>query len=130
MFLSAFERPDFAERTAIIFRGDKFTYGKVAAEARDIAGGLQSLGVCQGDRVGLHFRNSDEFVASYAKTMAGNAPLSLIAAKRVVDELMKDPDRRDKALCDKVVADCFGSKDYIEGRRAFMEKRKPVFTGT
>jgi enoyl-CoA hydratase/carnithine racemase len=72
----------------------------------------------------------DEFVASYAKTMAGNAPLSLIAAKRVVDELMKDPDRRDKALCDKVVADCFGSKDYIEGRRAFMEKRKPVFTGT
>jgi long-chain acyl-CoA synthetase len=65
MFLSAFERPDFAERTAIIFRGDKFTYGKVAAEARDIAGGLQSLGVCQGDRVGLHFRNSDEFVASY-----------------------------------------------------------------
>jgi long-chain acyl-CoA synthetase len=65
MFLSAFERPEFAERTAIIFRGQKFTYGKVAAEAREIAGGLQSLGVCQGDRVGLHFRNSNEFVASY-----------------------------------------------------------------
>ena len=72
----------------------------------------------------------DEFVSSYAKTMANNAPLSLIAAKRVVDELIKDPERRDKALCDRVVADCFGSKDYIEGRRAFMEKRKPVFTGT
>jgi len=72
----------------------------------------------------------DEFVASYAKTMAGNAPLSLIAAKRVVDELMKDAERRDRALCDKVVADCFASKDYIEGRRAFMEKRKPAFTGT
>jgi enoyl-CoA hydratase/carnithine racemase len=86
-------------------------------------------------RLGIvnHVRPSaelDEFVASYARTMAGNAPLSLIAAKRVVDELMKDAERRDRALCDKVVADCFGSKDFIEGRRAFMEKRKPVFTGT
>ena len=25
---------------------------------------------------------------------------------------------------------CFKSKDYLEGRDAFMEKRKPVFTGT
>ena len=72
----------------------------------------------------------EEFVASYAKTIAGNAPLSLIASKRVIDELMKDPAQRDQALCDKVVANCFASKDYVEGRRAFMEKRKPVFTGT
>ena len=28
-----------------------------------------------------------------------------------------------------MVKQCFDSKDYIEGRRAFMEKRKPVFTG-
>ncbi len=69
-------------------------------------------------------------MASYAKTIAGNAPLSLIASKRVIDELMKDPAERDQALCDKVVANCFASKDYVEGRRAFMEKRKPVFTGT
>ena len=86
-------------------------------------------------RLGIvnHVRPSaelDEFVTSYARTMANNAPLSLIAAKRVVDELMKDAERRDRALCDKVVADCFSSKDFIEGRRAFMEKRKPVFTGT
>ena len=72
----------------------------------------------------------EEFVVSYARTMAGNAPLSLIAAKRVIDELMKDPERRDNALCERVVADCFASKDYVEGRRAFMEKRKAVFTGS
>lgn len=72
----------------------------------------------------------EEFVTSFAKTMAGNAPLSLIAAKRVIDELMKDQAVRNNALCDQVVANCFASKDYVEGRRAFMEKRTPVFTGT
>jgi enoyl-CoA hydratase/carnithine racemase len=29
-----------------------------------------------------------------------------------------------------MVEACFTSKDFIEGRRAFMEKRKPTFTGT
>jgi enoyl-CoA hydratase len=29
-----------------------------------------------------------------------------------------------------MVTRCFESNDYTEGRRAFMEKRKPVFTGT
>ena len=29
-----------------------------------------------------------------------------------------------------LVEACFKSRDYEEGRKAFMEKRKPVFTGT
>jgi len=71
----------------------------------------------------------EAFVMQYAETMAGNAPLSIVAAKRVIDEYVKDVDKRDQALADKAVADCFASQDYIEGRRAFMEKRKPVWTG-
>jgi enoyl-CoA hydratase/carnithine racemase len=71
----------------------------------------------------------EDFVHSYAKTMVNNAPLSIVAAKRVIDEYVKDAKDRDTALCDKVVADCFASQDYVEGRRAFMEKRKPVFNG-
>jgi enoyl-CoA hydratase/carnithine racemase len=71
----------------------------------------------------------EAFVDSYAATIAANAPLSIVASKRVIDEYVKDSDKRDTALCERVVADCFASQDYVEGRRAFMEKRKPAFTG-
>ena len=71
----------------------------------------------------------EAFVNQYANTMADNAPLSIVSAKRVIDEYVKDADKRDQVLADKVVAECFASQDYIEGRRAFMEKRKPVWTG-
>jgi enoyl-CoA hydratase/carnithine racemase len=71
----------------------------------------------------------EAFVDMYANTIAGNAPLSIIAAKRGIDEYVKDSDKRDEALIAKVVTDCFSSEDYVEGRRAFMEKRKANFKG-
>ena len=71
----------------------------------------------------------DAFVEDYARTIAGNAPLTVAACKTVVAELLKDPEDRDTGLCDRVVEACFASDDYKEGRAAFMEKRKPRFTG-
>ena len=65
----------------------------------------------------------EQKVNELCEVIANNAPLSILSAKRVIDELVKDADKRDLALCGKVVADCFASQDYIEGRRAFMEKR-------
>ncbi|WP_235034949.1 enoyl-CoA hydratase [Roseomonas sp. 18066] len=70
----------------------------------------------------------DSLVEDYAATIAGNAPLTVASVKAIVAEALKpDPD---EALCDRLVRGCFASQDYVEGRRAFMEKRAPQFTGS
>ncbi|MEX2617494.1 MAG: enoyl-CoA hydratase [Alphaproteobacteria bacterium] len=71
----------------------------------------------------------EDYVRDYAKTIAANAPMTMHAVKRAVLENAKDPDDRNIQLCDSMVDICNASEDYAEGRRAFMEKRKPVFVG-
>ena len=68
-------------------------------------------------------------IEEYAGQIAENAPLTVRACKRIVAEALKDPEQRDLALCAQMVADCYASEDYVEGRRAFMEKRRPQFKG-
>jgi enoyl-CoA hydratase/carnithine racemase len=68
-------------------------------------------------------------VREYAGTIAGNAPLTVSSIKTLVAQALKDESARDMALCREVVDRCFASADYVEGRTAFMEKRKPRFTG-
>jgi enoyl-CoA hydratase/carnithine racemase len=69
----------------------------------------------------------EEAVAELARTVAGNAPLTLRAAKAAIDAAagLADEGADPAALADA----CFDSEDYREGRRAFLEKRAPVFRG-
>jgi enoyl-CoA hydratase/carnithine racemase len=72
----------------------------------------------------------ESFVKNYADTIAGNAPLTIGSVKFIVGEALKDESERDLAAMAESVRRCFASKDYVEGRTAFMEKRKPLFTGS
>jgi enoyl-CoA hydratase/carnithine racemase len=71
----------------------------------------------------------DRLVQDTADMIAGNAPLTVRSIKRIVDEVLADESARDIEACNRLVRACFDSQDYIEGRRAFVEKRKPVFVG-
>lgn len=64
-----------------------------------------------------------------AAEIAANAPLTIRAAKDAIDEIWSKPETPDIARLDEAVRVCFESEDYQEGRRAFLEKRKPVFKG-
>jgi enoyl-CoA hydratase/carnithine racemase len=65
----------------------------------------------------------------YCANLAANAPITMRTAKRMIRELLRPPAEFDAAQARAWVQECFDSADYVEGRKAFMEKRKPLFTG-
>lgn len=99
----------------IFFTARQFT----AAEAYDM--GLVNRALPAADL--------EPYVRNYCALMADNAPLTIEAVKGVVAEIAKPGAQIDRGRCEALVARCFDSQDYIEGRRAFMEKRKPAFVG-
>ena len=70
-------------------------------------------------------RAADEYLAE----IAGNAPLTMRAAKMAIHAVGQDAGERDVASIEAAIQACFDSEDYKEGRAAFAEKRAPVFKG-
>lgn len=105
--------PSFAKE--IFFTGGRFS----AADA---------LGMGLVNRV-VPVDELEASVTALARTIADNAPMTVKVAKAAINEGTKDPEDRDLDRVAAMVEACFNSEDYKEGRRAFMEKRKPNFQG-
>ncbi len=73
--------------------------------------------------------NIESYCLEYAQRIAGNAPLTVKAAKAAINTWENGSRAEDVNQVRTQVDGCFNSEDYKEGRRAFSEKRTPRFQG-
>jgi enoyl-CoA hydratase/carnithine racemase len=102
--------------------------------AKDLFYTARRVDAAEAFRMGLVTRTAPvdqlpALLAEYTVGIGSNAPLTLVAGKAIMREILKPSPDLDDALCRELILRCFESEDYIEGRRGFMEKRKPQFKG-
>ena len=71
----------------------------------------------------------EDETATIIEILIQNAPLSIANSKTIIEEFVKSSGTPDAALMEAAMERCAKSADYEEGRKAFMEKRQPKFTG-
>ncbi|HEX2013337.1 MAG TPA: enoyl-CoA hydratase, partial [Roseateles sp.] len=102
--------------------------------AKDLFYTARRIDAAEAQRLGLISRiaaadDLPALLAEYSASIGENAPLTIAAAKTIVGEILKPSPDLDAERCRALILGCFESEDYAEGRRAFMEKRKPQFKG-
>ena len=77
----------------------------------------------------FHDAELESEVGRIINQLCENAPLSIANSKTIIEEYVKASGAPDAANMKAAIERCAKSGDYQEGRRAFMEKRKPAFKG-
>ena len=100
--------------------------------AKDMIFTARRLKADEALRLGLVARvaqDIDTETEALCAEIAQGAPLTITHAKRAIDYITGRPGHEDDAEIAWLAGRCFDSEDYSEGRKAFAEKRKPVFRG-
>jgi len=77
----------------------------------------------------FHDAELESAVGRIITQLCENAPLSIANSKTIIEEYVKASGAPDPTNMSAAIERCAKSGDYQEGRRAFMEKRKPSFKG-
>jgi len=99
-----------------------FTASPISAEKAERMGALNHL-VDAGD--------IEEFTYKMAKTISLNSPLSVSVAKKQITAISQSTSLSTSTyeLIEELRLKAFTSKDYMEGKKAFLEKRNANFSG-